>query len=304
MTRLIFRFLSPVALLALLFTATALPVKAQLFSIISNTKVNTSANTITITGSGFNSKLKPVVYLGGTSLAVSSFTTNTIVASLGSVTAPGTYLLTLVSGITFAAADVTLGAIGPQGPAGPIGLTGPTGLAGQAGSNGEAGPAGPQGAPGPTLPPTLYGAVFAGGVAPGSGNTATDVADLALPPGAYLLHAVVTGAPGTNDTLSCSLYDDANVSGTGTALATGQVNLLDATNVPVLGTITIPTTVTPTDTVRVFCGTEDSTQTGLTATFIAMPVTVGSFQTFTNTVGGGSTGPISGGWNRVTNQND
>lgn len=327
MNRLVPRVFSPVALLALLLTVFTLPAKAQLFSIISNTKVNASTNTITITGSGFGSKIKPVVYLGGANLAVSSFTDTSVVASLGSVTAPGTYLLTLTSGLTFAAADVTLGAVGPQGPVGlpgptggtgatgpigPIGPVGATGAVGPIGPTGATGPAGPtgatgatgaQGPAGPTLPPTLYGATFAGGVIQGSGNSATDVADLTLPPGAYLLHAVVTGPAGTSDTLNCGLYDDAST--TGAALASGQVNLQYATNVPVLGTVTIPTTVTNgIDTVRLFCGAANGTETGITATYIAMPVTVGSFTPFTNNLGGAPTAPIGGGWNRVTNQND
>ena len=115
MNRLVPRVFLPITLLALLLAAIPLPAKAQLFPIISNTKVNTSTNMITITGSGFNSRVKPTVYLGGTNLNVSSFTATSIVASLGSVTAPGTYLLTVTSGVTFAVADVTLGAVGPQG---------------------------------------------------------------------------------------------------------------------------------------------------------------------------------------------
>jgi hypothetical protein len=291
------------SLLALLLTVFALPVKAQLFSIISNATVNTSTNTITITGSGFSTRVKPTVHLGATSLAVTSFNATSIVASLGSATAPGTYLLTVTSGITFAAVDVTLGAVGPQGPAGPQGVPGATGPQGPAGPTGAIGETGPQGTSGPTLPPTLYGAVFAGGVNQGSGKSGTDIADLTLPPGAYLLHAVVTGPHGTSDTLTCSLYDDANVSGTGNALASGEVNLADATNVPVLATVTVPSSLT-TDTVRLFCGSANSTETGITASYVAMSVTVGSFQTFTNTIGGGATAPITGGWDIPKNSNE
>ncbi len=296
--RLVPRLFSLLALL--LLTAFALPVKAQLFSVISSATVNTSTNTLTITGSGFSSRVKPTVHLGGTSLAVSSFDDTSIVASLGPVTAPGTYLLTVTSGITFVAADVTLGAVGPQGPIGPQGLTGATGAAGPAGPTGETGP---QGASGSTLPPTLYGAAFAGGVNPGSGKSGTDIADLTLPPGAYLLHAVVTGPHGTSDALTCSLYDDANVSGTGNPLASGDVNLGDATNVPILGTVTVPSSLT-TDTVRLFCGTANSAEAGITASYVAMAVTVGSFQTFTNTIGGGTTGPITGGWDIPKDKTD
>lgn len=311
MNRLVLRVFSPVALLAFLLAGFALPAKAQLFSIISNTQVNTSTNTITITGGGFSSKVKPTVYLGGTNLVVSSFSATSIVASLGSVTAPGTYLLAVTSGITFAAADVTLGAAGAQGPIGPQGLTGatgPQGLPGLTGATGATGPTGAtgatgsQGPPGPTLPPTLYGADFAGGVSPSNGN-GTDMADITLPPGAYLLHAVVTDPLGVSDTLTCNLYDDANVSGTGSPLASGEVSLEGATNLPLLGTITIPSSLT-TDTVRLFCATANSEERVITATYIAMPVTVGSFQRFTNTIGGGATTPVVGGWSITLNKSE
>lgn len=161
MNRFVFRAFTPVSLLAFLLFAFAVPAKAQLFSVISNTMVNTSTNTITITGTGFSSKVKPTVKLGGTALVATSFSPTTIVASLGSVTAPGTYLLTVNSGITFAAADVTLGAVGPQGPIGlpglngapgAIGPPGPIGLTGAPGATGAPGPAGPTGPAGGTGP--------------------------------------------------------------------------------------------------------------------------------------------------------
>ena len=154
------------------------------------------------------------------------------------------------------------------------------------------------------MPPTLYGAAFSGGVITGSGNTGTDIADLTLPPGAYLLHAVVTGPQGTSDTLSCSLFDDAQ------HLWDRQRSRVRRSEpgrgdqrADTLGTITIPSSLT-TDTVRLFCGTTNSTEVSITASYIAMPVTVGSFQAFTNTVGGGTTGPINGGWDITKNQNN
>ena len=42
---------------------------------------------------------------------------------------------------------------------------------------------------------------------------------------------------------------------------------------------------------------------GITASYIAMPVTVGSFQPFTNTLGGIDP-PIGGGWDIGANKND
>lgn len=264
--------------------------------------INYGTSQLMLSGSGFEpSKGSPTVAFNASQLTVVSASDTQIVATLPANLVPGTFkVVVMTKSGEKAKFDMTYGAVGPQGPAG---LQGSTGATGSAGPTGPTGATGPQGLPGPTLLPTLYGAAFAGGVNPGSGNTATDIADLTLPPGAYLLHAVVTGALGTSDTLDCSLYDDANVSGTGTALASGQVIRTDATNVPVLATITIPSTLT-TDTVRLFCGTANSAETSIAATYIAMPVTVGSFQTFTNTIGGGTGGIITGGWNLTTNKSE
>jgi hypothetical protein len=119
-------------------------------------------------------------------LTVSSFTPTTIVAELGSVTAPGTYLLTAGNGLLFAIADVTLGAVGPQGPIGATGPQGPQGLmglmglqgvpgiqgpAGPAGATGPAGPAGPTGATGAIGPAGPAGPVGATGPAGPTGPT-------------------------------------------------------------------------------------------------------------------------------------
>ncbi len=145
MQRLIPRVASQFSLFVLLLTASALPLRAQVFSIIRSTMVNTNTNTITITGSGFDAKVKPKVTLAGTSLTVSSYTSSTIVASLGSVTAPGTYLLIVSSGVTLAAADVTLGTGGSQGPTGPPGPPGGPGIQGTPGTPGTTGATGPAG---------------------------------------------------------------------------------------------------------------------------------------------------------------
>jgi Collagen triple helix repeat (20 copies)/IPT/TIG domain len=149
MQRFISRVASHLSLFVLLLTASALPLNAQIFSIIRSTMVNTSTNTITISGSNFDVKVKPKVSLGAATLTVSSFTSTTIVASLGTVTAPGTYLLTVSSGPMLAAADVTLGAVGPPGQVGAPGTPGAQGSPGTPGTPGAAGPTGPQGQTGP-----------------------------------------------------------------------------------------------------------------------------------------------------------
>ena len=114
-----------IAVLGLTLSAPVL--SAQIAPIIQNVSINTTANTITINGGGFNPVAKPVVNLGGTYLVVQSFNRTMIVAKLGSVTAPGTYLLTVAEGILIAVADVTIGGAGAPGPQGPAGPAGPAG---------------------------------------------------------------------------------------------------------------------------------------------------------------------------------
>jgi hypothetical protein len=57
---------------------------------------------------------------------------------------------------------------------------------------------------------------------------------------------------GTRDTLNCGIFDDENVSGTAAALTSGSFALQDATSLPLLGLIPVPTS-TGADTVRLFC---------------------------------------------------
>lgn len=115
---------------------------------IDSAMVNTVAGTITIQGS-FNSFHKPKVVLGGVALTVSSYGSSTIVASLGTVTAPGTYWLEVSDPAPTGPFDVTVGGVGPQGPQGAQGPQGPQGPTGPPGSRGSSGPAGPAGPTGP-----------------------------------------------------------------------------------------------------------------------------------------------------------
>ncbi len=198
--------------------------------------------------------------------------------------------------------EIVLADAGPQGVQGPQGAQGPQGTQGPQGAQGPQGPQGVAGPPGFPLAPTAYGATFAGGVNVGNGNTATDIANLTLPAGSFFLHAVVTGGLGTPDALLCSIYDDANVAGTGTAIALGSMEMQSASNLPLLGAVSIPSS-TGTDTVRLYCGTASASESGISATFVAVPVTVGSFQTFSNSIGssGGSSGSgPSLGWTIAT----
>lgn len=176
---------------------------------------------------------------------------------------------------------------GPAGAAGPAGQTGPTGPTGPGGPAGATGPAGPAGPAGTTQAPASYGATFTGGVNVGKLNQATEIADIALPPGSYFLHAVVNGLLGANDTLTCTIYDEAPLPGNPAYfIAAGSVALQDATSLPLLGLVNIPAS-NGTDTEALFCGSTNATEGNISATFVAMPVTVASFNAFSNSIGGG-----------------
>ena len=79
---------------ALLFATLATAASAQ-FSIpfIASATPDLTAGTLTITASPSTTFVSPSVTLDGVSLTNKSFSGSTIVANLGSVTAPGTYLL-------------------------------------------------------------------------------------------------------------------------------------------------------------------------------------------------------------------
>jgi hypothetical protein len=176
------------------------------------------------------------------------------------------------------------GETGPQGPQGPLG---PVGATGPAGPQGPQGPQGAQGPAGPTQAPASYGATFTGGVNVGRGNLSTEIADIALPPGSYFLHAVVNGLLGANDTLTCTIYDEAPLPGNPAYfVAAGSVALQDATSLPLLGLVNIPAS-NGTDTEALFCGSTNATEGNISATFVALPVTVASFNAFSNSIGGG-----------------
>ena len=158
---------------------------------IRSATVDLPSGTITLNGGGFTKVSPLTVSMDGTLLTVQSLTDNSITALLGSMTAPGTYLVAVDAVSTSQQFDITIGAVGPQGvagiqgPAGPQGLTGPAGAIGATGSAGPtgatgltglkgdtgptgaigvAGPTGPMGVAGPSGPTGLTGATGAHGV--------------------------------------------------------------------------------------------------------------------------------------------
>lgn len=152
-------------LLALVPGAVTSSLPAQVLPVIESAAVDTTAKTITIQGAGFPAQSKLKVSLDGTNLTVTSSTSTQIVASLGSVTAPGTYLLAVQGDLLIGIADVTIGGAGPAGPAGPAGAAGPAGPMGLPGAPGATGPAGPAGTPGATGPVGATGPAGATGAA-------------------------------------------------------------------------------------------------------------------------------------------
>ena len=129
---------------------------------------NMAAGTLTVVGTGFDSK--DHVTLSGTPLVVQSATPTQLVVTLPPSFAPGTYRLEVGRGPAHrdgddgGSLDITIGAdgpvgpLGPQGPAGvtgslgPIGPIGPVGAAGATGAQGPQGAAGSTGAQGPQGP--------------------------------------------------------------------------------------------------------------------------------------------------------
>lgn len=314
--------LGSIALAALLAPACKAAGQSHPFpgpTLILNASANMSNGQLTIEGRNFPDRSS--VVLNHQQLTVVSSDATTIVATLPAavLSTPGSYFFSVDrEGHDWDGRDgrspdrdavasfiVTIGAVGPQGPqgvAGPVGLPGIQGPIGPQGPQGEQGLQGPAGS---SAPPTVYGATFAGGVAPAVADaSATQLAELPLPAGDYEIHAVVAGTLNTSDTLSCQL-EAVPTTGNGPAtLATGQVTLTGATSIPLLAAYSVPSGST--SNVALLCTTVNGDEGGINATLIADPVTIGSSQTFTNTIGGnGNIGsPVVGGWNRVTNKSD
>lgn len=281
-----------------------------------NASADMSNGQLTIEGTNFPDHFQ--VVLNHQELTLVSANATTIVAMLPAtvLSTPGSYFLTIDRDgqgqerhdrerhSEVASFIVTIGAVGPQGPEGEAGPQGAPGLQGSVGPQGPQGDQGPQGPAGVTTPPTVFGATFAGGVAQAATSApGTQLAQLSLPSGDYEIHAVVTGTLSTNDTLSCELRAvsvSASKSSPAT-IAAGQVILTSATSLPLLAAYSAPSGST--STVDMLCSTENSDEGGIYATLIAEPVTIGSSQTFSNTIGGSNSGstPVTGGWNRVSN---
>jgi hypothetical protein len=194
---------------------------------------DTNPAQVTIAGSNFG-VAKPIVMLDGIPLTVPISTSTAATALLPSNLAPGTYLLTLTNtdaadaGNT-AEFNLTLGAVGPkgdkgdqgpvgsQGPPGPQGLQGPQGPIGPQGFQGFTGLQGLQGIQGPAGPqgPSDVYVGTNGYVGPLNNNGVAQIAAVALPPGSYLIHAVVSAYNNDSDdqTGECNINYGSNPAG-------------------------------------------------------------------------------------------
>jgi hypothetical protein len=159
------------SLAVLLFTSLVSTASAQFSPIpfIASATANLTATppTLTITGSQYSTFVAPTVTLDGVKLTVKSFTSTTIVANLGPVTSPGTYLLIVTDRFFIGEFNVTIGTVGLTGATGPPGIpgaTGATGAKGATGATGATGASGTTGATGVTGPSGATGATGATGV--------------------------------------------------------------------------------------------------------------------------------------------
>jgi hypothetical protein len=115
--------------------------------------LSVTSNKIAISGKNFGTST-PTVRLDGQTLAVTSFSSILIQATLPNPLSPGSYPLRVTTQDGTVELDVTIGNAGPTGPPGPKGDTGATG---PQGSQGPPGPQGPKGDTGATGAPGAQG---------------------------------------------------------------------------------------------------------------------------------------------------
>jgi hypothetical protein len=192
-----------------LLSALALASAAQAGTIL---RADESGGNLFIHGAGFGTFAPPLVQMGGSSLAVTSYSATDIVATLPAVI-PASYLLVVHSftagGSSADRFDATIGAVGPAGPAGAQGATGATGPAGATGATGPAGPTGEPGAQGTPGSAGADGATGPAGPAGPAGATGP-----AGPPG-----------PSTPDARFGNNTNPATISGSGATCTIGQILL-------------------------------------------------------------------------------
>lgn len=250
---------------------------------INGATINYSNNQVSFNGSGFEpSKKLPTVLFAGSQLTVISSTDTQIVAALPAITAPGNFTVLIVNSVgEFLPYELTYGATGPQGPIGPAGSQGLPGAVGPAGPQGPPGTQGPQGPAGMglTITPDYLSTS-------GNGVTVTGPYVNSNAPQAMEFDIDVTaGTPSICSAVGTLVYT--RTDGTGNTTSVNEVvDLL--VNQPSAET----GKVTPA--LGEFFGPEDKWQN---ASFTPI-----RFIPCSSSLTGGSTTPVSGGWDILANR--
>jgi hypothetical protein len=250
---------------------------------ISRAAINYNTNQVTLNGSGFEpSRKAPTILFAGSPLTVISYTDTQIVATLPANTVAGNFTVLIVNSLgEFLRYELTYGSTGPQGPIGPEGPQGQQGAVGQTGSQGPPGPQGPQGPTGVglTMMPNYLSTV-------GNGVTVTGpFVNSNVPQAMEFDIAVATGTPSICSAVGTLTYTRTDGSGNTTSvnqvadLLVNQPAAETGKTTPALGE---------------YFGPDDKWQN---ASFIPI-----RFIPCSSSLTGGSTTPVSGGWDISANR--
>lgn len=250
---------------------------------INKATINYGNNQVTFNGSGFEpSRKSPTVMFAGSPLTVVSFTDNQIVAALPVNTMAGNFTVLIVNSIgEFLPYELTYGSTGPQGPVGPLGPQGQAGAVGPAGPQGLQGLQGPQGPAGAglTVTPNYLSTV-------GNGVTVTGpFVNSNAPQAVEFDIEVAAGTPSICSAVGVLAYT--RTDGTGNTTSVNEVVDLLVNQTPAETGKTTPA-------LAEYFGPEDKWQN---ASF-----TPTRFIPCSSSLTGGSTTPVSGGWDVSANR--
>lgn len=253
---------------------------------ITRATINYSNNQVIVNGSGFEPlKKAPTVMFAGSPLTVVSFTDNQIVAALPVNTVAGDFTVLIVNSLgEFLPYELTYGAMGPQGPIGPpgpqgqAGAVGPAGPTGPTGSEGLQGPQGPAGV-GLTITPNYLSTARNGVTVTGPFVNSN------VPQAMEFDIAVAAGTPSICSAVGTLAYT--RTDGTGNTTSVNEV-------VDLLVNQPLAETGTTTPALAEYFGPEDKWQN---ASF-----TPTRFIPCSSSLTGGSTTPVSGGWDVSANK--
>ena len=275
-------------LTAALLLIPSFPAFAVLLPIItiSRATINYSNNQVTFNGSGFEpSKRSPSVLFAGSPLTVISYTDTQIVAALPANTVAGNFTVLIVNSLgEFLPYELTYGSAGPQGPIGPQGPQGQAGAVGPAGPTGPTGPQGLQGPQGPagvglTMTPNYLSTM-------GNGVSVTGpLVNSNVPQAMEFDIAVAAGAPSICSAVGTLTYT--RTDGSGDTTTVNEVVDLLVNQPPAETGKTTPA-------LGEYFGPEDKWQN---ASFIPT-----RFIPCSSSLTGGSTTPVSGGWDISKNK--